>query len=140
MSRQDDWRNLAATLGRILAGERAPEKLLPGLDATDTFIVAEVLRGLGVEISGAQEPEAERQAGMALDNLLDLVAAAVRPDAPPGLAEQLHAATHTMSTDPNAPPEIRALGRVLNRLLSGEREPDLSGLSPGLANEIRERF
>jgi hypothetical protein len=42
-----------------------------------------------------------------------------------------------MSSDPNAPPEIRALGGVLNRVLSGEREPDLSALPPELAQAVR---
>jgi hypothetical protein len=48
LSAQDDWRELAATLRQVLAGERDPRALLAGLDPTDTLIVADVLRALGV--------------------------------------------------------------------------------------------
>jgi len=47
LAQRDDWRALSATLRRILNGERDPNTLLPGLDATDTFIVAAVLQTLG---------------------------------------------------------------------------------------------
>jgi len=47
MAQQDDWRALSAVLRRILAGERDPNALLPGLDATDMLIVAAVLQTLG---------------------------------------------------------------------------------------------
>ncbi|MBC8450228.1 MAG: hypothetical protein H8D78_21050 [Chloroflexi bacterium] len=75
---------------------------------------------------------------MSLDNLFGMVALACTPDAPPGLAEQLHGLTHTIATDPNAPPEFRALGRVLNAVLSGERAPDTSALPPEWADKVRE--
>ena len=48
LSAQDDWRDLAATLRRVLAGERDPRVLLAGLDPTGTLVVADVLRALGV--------------------------------------------------------------------------------------------
>ncbi len=62
---------------------------------------------------------------------------ACTPDAPPGLAGQLHAATRTMAADPNAPPEARALSRALNAILSGDRAPDLSALPPELAAALQ---
>jgi len=65
------------------------------------------------------------------------VARACGPDAPPGLAEQLHGATRNMATQADLPEEVRALGRVLNRVLSGERDPDLSGLPPQLADAVQ---
>jgi hypothetical protein len=74
---------------------------------------------------------------MTLDDLLDLVATACGPDAPAGLGAQLHAFTQSLATDSAAPPEARALGRVLNHILSGERAPDLSALPPELADKIR---
>jgi len=130
-SKQDDWRHLAAALRRILTGERDPAALLPGLDANDTLIASDVLRALGVDLTGFRN-----LSGLSLDDLLGVVALACTPDAPPGLAEQLHAATRTLAADPNAPAEIRALGRALNAVLSGDRAPDLSALPPELADKV----
>jgi tetratricopeptide (TPR) repeat protein len=139
---QEDWRALAAVLRRILAGERDPQALLPGLDDVDTLIAGDVLRELGVAISPlplgeGQGGEGAEGQGINLGQLLALVAQAGRPDAPPGLAEQLFGLTRAMSSAPEAPPEVRALGRVLNRVLSGDRAPDLSGLPPELADAVR---
>jgi tetratricopeptide (TPR) repeat protein len=47
LAQQDDWRALSAVLRRILNGERDPNALLPGLDATDMLLVAAVLQTLG---------------------------------------------------------------------------------------------
>lgn len=135
LSQQDAWRNLVAALRRILSGERDAESLLSGLDATDTLIASDVLRALGVEVSA---PVGEGSEAMTLDDLLALVASACRTDAPAGLSERLHAATRAMSMDANVPDEIRALGRALNAILSGERDPDLSALPPELADKVRE--
>jgi hypothetical protein len=88
--------------------------------------------GPGVRGGGEGQGQA-----ITLDQLLALVARAGRPDAPPGLAEQLFGLTRTMAAAPEAPPEVRALGRVLNHVLSGERNPDLSGLPPELADAVR---
>jgi len=74
---------------------------------------------------------------MTLDDLLGLVALACTPSAPPGLAAQLHAATRDMAAAPDAPAEVRALGRALNAVLSGDRNPDLSALPPELAEAVR---
>jgi hypothetical protein len=135
IAHQDDWRDLVAVLRRILDGERDPNALLAGLDDADTIIAGDVLQALGVEVSAP--PPAEEAQGMTLDALLDLVAQACRPDAPAGLAEQLHALTRGISTDASMPDDIRALGRVLNAILSGERAPDLSALPPALAEAVR---
>ena len=142
MSQKDDWRALVAVLRRILAGERDPLALFPGLDDTDVIIAGDVLRGL------AGSPPAERgelegghdDAGdmVKLDDFLDMVIQACRPDAPPGLAEQLYSATRGMATLLNAPSGIRELGRVLNAILAGEREFDLSALPPQLADKVRD--
>jgi hypothetical protein len=135
LGQQEQWQNLAAALRRILAGERQPAALLPGLDPTDTLIVVEVLRGLEVEMGGPA-PEAEGQQGITLDQLLNMVAQACRPEAEPGLAAQLHGLTRQMAGDANAPTKLQALGRVLNQILSGERQPDLSALPPELAQGV----
>jgi hypothetical protein len=79
----------------------------------------------------------EEEEGLTLDELLKLVAEAGRPGGRPGLGEQLFDLTQAMATDPQFPPELRALGRALNRILSGERQSDLSGLPPALADRLR---
>lgn len=129
LSQQEVWRELAAVLRRIVAGERDAHVLLAGLDATDTVIASDVLRALGVEL-----PE---ERGLSLDDLLDLVFQACQPTAPAGLGEQLFTATHRMSIDSALPPELRAYGRVLNHVLAGERDPDLSALPQELAERVQ---
>jgi hypothetical protein len=141
MSQQDDWRKLVAVLRRILAGERDPMTLFPGLDDTDVVIVGDVLRGLAGsppaergELEGGHDDASDM---VKLDDFLAVIVQACRPDAPPGLGEQLYNATRSMATQANAPSGIRELGRVLNAILAGEREFDLSALPPELANKVR---
>jgi hypothetical protein len=74
---------------------------------------------------------------ISLEDFLQQVVRACKPDAPAGLAEQMHAATRGMATQANLSPELRELGRVLNQILSGERKPDLSALHPQLAEAVR---
>ena len=74
---------------------------------------------------------------ISLEEFLHRVVAACKPDAPARLAEQMHAATRGMATQANLSPELRELGRVLNQILSGERNPDLSALHPQLAEVVR---
>jgi hypothetical protein len=139
MSRKDDWRALVAVLRRILAGEHDPMALLPGLDDTDLVIAGDVLRGLGEDVPlGGQEADDDDGDMVKLDDFLDMVIQACRPDAPPGLTEQLYSATRGMATLLNAPSGIRELGRVLNAILAGEREFDLSALPPQLADKVRD--
>ena len=47
------------------------------------------------------------------------------------LGQQLQGLTRALAA------EVRALGDVLQRILSGERTPDLSGLPPELAEAVR---
>lgn len=64
------------------------------------------------------------------------VAHACRGDT--ALGRQLSQLTQQMAGDPNQPQEHRALGRVLTRILAGERTPDLSALPPELAQAVQE--
>jgi hypothetical protein len=138
MSQKDDWRALIAVLRRIMAGERDPMAVLPGLDDTDIVVAGDVLRGLGVDVPLAGQGEEDDGGDMVtLDDFLNMVAQACRPGAPPGLGEQLYGATRGMATQPNAPAGIRELGRVLNAILSGERAPNLAVLPPDLADKVR---
>jgi hypothetical protein len=73
---------------------------------------------------------------ISLEDFIQFVTRACKPDAPPGLVEQMHVATHGMATQSNASPEIRALGRILNAILSGERNPNLSELPGNVVERI----
>ncbi len=135
----DDWQGVATAIQRILDGERDILALRLGLNTTEYVIVHMILAQLAE--AEPQPSEVSRQPeheGVSLDDLLAMVAQACAPGGPPGLGEQLYAFTRTLSSDPNAPPEVRALGGVLNRVLSGERAPDLSGLSPEFARAVQE--
>lgn len=95
-------------------------------------------RPTGEATAQQEESEAEAQ-GITIDDLLKFVALACQPNAPPQLVEQMHGLAQSLQS-PEAPPEMRALGRVLAALLSGERHPDLSALPPELASKIREHL
>ncbi len=135
MEKKPDWQNLAGALRRILAGERDPLQVLRGLDETDTLIAGDVLRGLGVDvpIAGADEKEGDDGQMMSLADFVQMAGLACKPDAPEDARNRMLAATLGMATQPNAAPEVRELGRVLNLILSGERNPDLSELPPSFA-------
>ena len=134
MSRKDDWRALADALRRILNGERDPIALFASLDDTDALIAGDVLRALGVEVPLMGDEDGGDM--VTLDDFLSMIVAACQPDAPDGLAEQLLGATHGMAAQPTAPAGMRELGRVLNAILSGERNPDLADLPLDLADKV----
>ena len=135
MSRQDDWRALADALRRILNGERDPIALFASLDDTDALIAGDVLRALGVEVPLMGDEDCGDM--VTLDDFLGMIVAACQPDAPEGLTEQFLGATRGMAAQPTAPAGMRELGRVLNAILSGERNPDLADLPPDLADKVR---
>jgi tetratricopeptide (TPR) repeat protein len=150
------WRNLAFAVHRILNGERDFESLRDALDYQDAYIVRAILAGGQAPTSALPRSQDRRTGegeiapspvedgggqgegvGITLEQLFAYVVAACKPNAPAGLAEQLHALTHQLAGDANAPAEIRALGTTLNAILSGERNPDLTNLSPQLADAVR---
>jgi hypothetical protein len=148
------WTNLAAAVKRILAGEQDDETLFDELDRQDAYIIQLILQQLAGgtpapdeqigpvsqtgPISPDAAPAAPEEAGISLEELLQLVVAAARGEAPPELGVQLHAVTRGLATDANAPPALQALGRALNAILSGERQPDLAGLPPDLAAAVQQ--
>ncbi|MBK8900759.1 MAG: tetratricopeptide repeat protein [Anaerolineaceae bacterium] len=159
---RSDWSALVGVLRQILSGAR-DAALLQGLDQTDTIIAGNILRGLGVDhpalanlpsLAVAEPPagslpdatpptepaggSAEQSANDFFNSLLNGVVAVARGEGPTELGVQLHDFTRGLATDPNAPPELQGLGRVLNAILSGERQPDLSGLPPNLAAAVRQ--
>ncbi len=150
MGATDDWGALVGALRRVLEGERDPAALLPGLDQVDAVVLGDVLRGLDPTPRAAAQPVSPPRAGegpgegsagegaeaLSLEQLLQLVAVACTPQAPAGLGEQLFGMTQQLARDASMPAEIQALGRVLNHILAGERDPDLSALSPELAAAV----
>lgn len=52
-------------------------------------------------------------------------------------AEQFFTAAQKMAADSSAPKELQELGRVLQRVMLGERKVDLSGLPEAWAEEIK---
>lgn len=138
LEQKGDWRGLAVVLRRIVAGEREPLSLLRGLDETDTLIAGDILRGLGIAVPFAQDREEEDDGRMvSLDQFVQRVGQACRPDAPADLVEQMQAATRGMAMQPNAAPEVRELGQILNAILSGERNPNLASLPPQFAEAVK---
>ena len=43
-----------------------------------------------------------------------------------------------MAVDPDAPDELKALGRVMKSVMTGKFDPELSALSDELAGHVRE--
>ena len=125
----------------IWAGERDWDVLRDGLGAMDALIVKLILERLSDETptspSSAPETEAGGQA-LTLPQLLALVERAAAGEQE--LGQQLFATLQRLSGDPQAPPELHALGKVLALVLLGERDPDLAALqaaSPDLASAVR---
>ena len=122
-----DWATLADVLRRILAGERDPDQLLPGLDPIDTAIVTRALDALAGRITltppPAPEPDDQEQA---LTELAAAVATAAHgnQDAATEAAQYLDEMADT--------PDWAALAAVLRRIIAGERDPTqlLPGLDP----------
>ncbi|MBI5029814.1 MAG: hypothetical protein HZB51_04755 [Chloroflexi bacterium] len=143
MYQKEDWRPLINTLRRILNGEREPEALLANIDDTDMLIVTDILRALGVDPRAlptlpGDEPDDDDGEMLSLQDFLGLVTQACKPDAPPGLKEQLQNATQGMLVQPDNPPELKQLARVLQAILAGDRNPDLLTLDPQLIGPVRQ--
>jgi hypothetical protein len=72
---------------------------------------------------------------MTVEQFIALVLTAARERRPE--AQALYEAVTKMATDPAAPAELRALGRVLQRLMLGDSRVDLSGLPAAWVEVIR---
>ncbi len=144
MARQKEWGGLAAALRQILAGERNPLKLFQDLEDVDVLILSDILRALGVDprllpaLPGEEAADDDDGGDMlSLEEFLQMVVEACQPGAPAELKAQMLQATQGMAFQAGAPPELNALGSVLNRMLTGERNPDLAALPPQLAEVVR---
>jgi hypothetical protein len=139
------WLNLAAAVRRILNGESNAAALCAGLDDMDSAIVHAILDELSGQASRVSETrevsegdgDDDHPDAIPLDQFLDRVGQACRAGAPAGLGEQLYTATLGMAQQTGAAPEINALGRILNAILCGERQPDLAALPAPLAAKVQ---
>ncbi|SDL49813.1 CHAT domain-containing protein [Geodermatophilus siccatus] len=123
-----DWAALAGVLRRILAGERDPAALLPGLDAVDTAIVIRLLDALAGRVQ-LQPPDAEPAPSSEdpVDQWEPVLAAIVAATAGDQPAQQ--EVTEFLDNLPDDS-DWAALAGVLRRILAGERDPQT--LLPGL--------
>jgi hypothetical protein len=136
LDQEEAWRPLSATFRRIIAGERDGNVLLNGLDEVSAIVAGDVLRALGVEVL---DPETESEDLTPLiEDIFRQTVLACQPDTPVVNAEQMYTITQKMADHPKLEPELRELGRVLNRILAGERQPDLSALSSQWARRVDE--
>jgi len=142
MEQQPDWQPLADVFRRIIAGERDADTLRGMVEPMGAIIVGDILGAMGYgtpppPAALADDQRADDDKMVPLEEFLDRVVTACRADAPLALVEQLQVATHAMSAQANLQPELRELGRVLHQMLLGERDLDLSGLPPQLAEVVR---
>jgi hypothetical protein len=147
------WGNLVIAVRCALAGERDAATLFRDLDAQDVAIVRAILESVtqtsgvsGVRGANAWTPEVssadsqdddDHPDAISLDDFIALVGQACRSNAPAELGEQLYNATLGMSKQANGAPAMRELGRILNAILCGERQPDLAALPAPLAAKVQ---
>ncbi len=141
--KQGNWQIVDA-IQRIWSGERDADALTADIDYNSRAIVLAILDRLAGNAPATapstpaprHSPPAPAQDGMTLDQLVQLVAVARQPGAPPQVAGQLAPLLSALAQDPDMPGEVRALGQALSAVLRGET-PDLAGLPPGVADLVR---
>lgn len=140
----EDWGKLVATFAQMLDGERDCDVLLEGLDRTDAAIIIHTLAALaGEPVPTPTPPPSSPQAsegnqeGNPLEQVFGLVEAGCRGEQQAGqLAYGL--VTQVLQAS-EAPPELRALGKTLQRVLGGLRgEEALVGLPAELRPPVEE--
>lgn len=118
-------RALARALSRILNGERDPIALVEELPPELAEVVWDALEAIEAPESGEDEEREE----VSFEELVEKVAEACTGEVM--LWQRLWEFTDELSTDPRVPPDVQALGRVLRKILAGERQKHiLDELSP----------
>jgi len=79
--------------------------------------------------------QAEEQQGLSAEQFIQMCVSAAREKRTE--APQLFEAAGKLAGDSNAPPEYQALGKVLQKIMLGDKAPDLSGLPEELAEALR---
>ncbi|MFZ1471741.1 MAG: hypothetical protein WAV79_02330, partial [Anaerolineae bacterium] len=80
-------------------------------------------------------PPAAAEEGLTLQQLFDAIVRARRGDH--ALGGQLFTAMQQLAVNTGQPAELRALGRVLVRILVGDSKPDLAGLPEDLTQAVQ---
>ena len=120
-------RDLARTLTRILNGERDPIALVEDLTPEFAELVWEVLEEIENPLP-ENEAEEEREE-ISFEELVEKVAEACTGQMM--LWQRLWDFTEELTTDERVPADIQTLGRVLRKILAGERQKHVLGeLSP----------
>ena len=110
-------RSLAKALSRILRGERDPLALVQDLSPEFAEIIWEALAQIEAPLP---EPDDSLRQEISFEELLEKVAEACTGEVL--LWQQLWDLTEELSADERLSPDIQALGRVLRRILAGERQ------------------
>lgn len=110
-------RELAKALSRILGGERDPITLAQDLPPALAEVVRDALEQIEAPLPDFNELEREE---ITFEQLIEKVAEACSGEVL--LWQQLWDFTEALSTDERTPPEVQALGRVLRKILAGERQ------------------
>ncbi|MBE7472102.1 MAG: hypothetical protein DPW09_21000 [Anaerolineae bacterium] len=110
-------RDFIRALSRILQGERDPLKLAEALTPELAEIMWDTLDQIDAPLPETGEAE---PVGLTFEELIEKVAEACSGEVM--LWQQLWSLTEQLSADENLPPDIRALGSVLRKILAGERQ------------------
>ena len=118
-------RDLAKALSRILQGERDPIALAEDLTPEFAEIIWETLAQIEAPLP---EPDDVEREEISFEELIEKVAAACTGEVM--LWQRLWDFTEELATDERLSPGVQALGRVLRKILAGERQKHvLDGLS-----------
>jgi hypothetical protein len=112
-----DVRDFARTLSRILKGERDPITLVEALTPKYAELVWETLAQIEAPLPALDNHYREE---VSFETLIEKVAEACTGEVM--LWQQLWNLTEELSTDERVPPNVQALGRVLRKILAGERQ------------------
>jgi hypothetical protein len=110
-------RNLAKTLSRILLGERDPITLAEDLSLEFAELIWETLAQIKAPLP---EPDDVEREEISFEELIEKVAAACTGEVM--LWQRLWEFTEELSIDERLSPDVQALGRVLRKILAGERQ------------------
>lgn len=110
-------RGFAQVLLRILRGERDPVELAESLTPELAETVWDTLDQIEAPLP---EEESLELVGLTFEELIERVAEACSGEVL--LWQQLWQLTQQLAVDASLPPEIQALGRVLSKILAGERQ------------------
>lgn len=128
MAQQSGWTELVQRIRLIVKGSREMS-LLAGLDEEDTVIIDAILQGLQNPAS-LPDPAATADPTIAAPGIAHMIHAASHGD-----AQALQALSHMAEYMIQVPGDMRLLGGLINRLLKGERDPEVLCKGMGASGE-----